>query len=103
LGVKTLHGHKVLHTARQDTLAERNTTALSRNMTMAHLAQLRVARYFIRKMCPCYTVGALNPYIYMYICSLFLCTLLCPRFHRTQRHNTSQFQSIAPCSAWATQ
>jgi hypothetical protein len=52
LGVKTLHGHKDLHTTRQVTLAERNTAALNRNMTMARLAQLRVALYFIRKMCP---------------------------------------------------
>jgi hypothetical protein len=52
LGMKTLRGHKTLQTARQDTLTQRNVSALSRNMTMTHLAQLRVARYFIRKMCP---------------------------------------------------
>jgi hypothetical protein len=52
LGVKTLHGHKVLHTARQGTLTERNDSVLNRNMTMTRLAHLRMARYFTRKMCP---------------------------------------------------
>jgi hypothetical protein len=52
LGVKTTHGHTALHTARQGTLTERNAAALSRNMTITHLDQLRVERYFIRKMCP---------------------------------------------------
>jgi hypothetical protein len=50
--MKTLRGHKTLHFARQVTLSQRNVSALSRNMTMTRLAQLRVAPYFIRKMCP---------------------------------------------------
>ena len=52
LGVKPLHSHETRHTARQGTLAEKNATASSRNMTRARLAQLRAARFFIKKMRP---------------------------------------------------
>ncbi len=52
LDVKTIHDHKDLHTAREDTFPERNTTDLSGNMIIVLLVHLRVARYFIRKMCP---------------------------------------------------
>jgi len=52
LGVKAGHSHAALHGARVSTLAERNATAASRHMSTARLAQLRVARYFIKAMRP---------------------------------------------------
>jgi hypothetical protein len=52
LGLKKLHGHKALHGARLGKMADSNAAALKRNMPIARLAQLRVARFFIRKMRP---------------------------------------------------
>jgi hypothetical protein len=52
LGVKTGHSHQALHRARLGTLVEKNATAARRHMSIARLAQLRVARYFIKTMRP---------------------------------------------------
>ena len=52
LGAKAAHSHQALHSARQGTLADKNATAVRRNMSIARLAHLRVARYFIKTMRP---------------------------------------------------
>jgi hypothetical protein len=44
LGVKSVHSHHALHSARLGTLAEKNATAARRHMSIARLAHLRVAR-----------------------------------------------------------
>jgi hypothetical protein len=52
LGVKSGHNHQVLHNARLGTLVEKNATTSRRHMSISGLAHLRVARYFIKNMCP---------------------------------------------------
>jgi hypothetical protein len=52
LGVKVGHSHQSLHSARLVTLAEKNATADRKHMSIAGLAHLRVARYFIKNMRP---------------------------------------------------
>ncbi len=47
-----MHSHQALHNARLVTLAEKNATAARRHMSIARLAHLRVARFFIKTMCP---------------------------------------------------
>ena len=52
LGVKSGHSHQALHSARLDTLAEKNETVDRRHMSIARLTHLRVACYFIKTMRP---------------------------------------------------
>ena len=52
MGLKKFHGHKALHGARLGKMTDSNAATLKRNMPIARLAQLRVARFFIRKIRP---------------------------------------------------